>query len=77
MEKMEGVVGYSQTRSIQTDTTTLKVMVRDERVFSEILSKLGGQELKILSSNKAEPTLEDVYISLVGRGFEEESEVSR
>jgi len=77
MEKMEGVVGYSQTRSIQTDTTTLKVMVRDERVFSEILSKLEGQKLKILSSNKAEPTLEDVYISLVGRGFEEESEVSR
>ena len=73
MEKLEGVVGYSQTRSIQTDTTTLKVMVQDEKVFSKITSKLQEQKLKILSESKAEPTLEDVYISLVGRGFEEEA----
>jgi len=71
MEEMEGVVGYSQTRSIQTNTTTLKVMVKDETVFTKITSKLEEQKLKILSINNAEPTLEDVYISLVGRGFEE------
>ncbi len=73
MDRLEGVVGYSQTRSIQTDTTTLKVMVRDEKIFSDIISKLQEQKLKILSESKAEPTLEDVYISLVGRGFEEEA----
>jgi len=73
MDKLEGVVGYSQTRSIQTDTTTLKVVVRDETVFSKITSKLQEQKLKILSESKAEPTLEDVYISLVGRGFEEDA----
>jgi ABC-2 type transport system ATP-binding protein len=72
MEKMGGIVGYSQTRSIQTDTTTLKVMVLDEKTFSMITSKLEEQKLKILSINKAEPTLEDVYISRVGRGFEDE-----
>jgi ABC-2 type transport system ATP-binding protein len=72
MEKMTGVIGFSQTRSIQTDTTALKVMVRDESIFSKALAKLEEQKLKILSVNKAEPTLEDVYISLVGRGFEEE-----
>lgn len=71
MKKLVGVVGYSQTRSIQTDTTALKVMVRDETVFSKIMSQLEEQKLKILSANKAEPTLEDVYISLVGRGLEE------
>jgi ABC-2 type transport system ATP-binding protein len=72
MEKMAGVIGFSQTRSIQTDTTTLKVMVRDEPIFSKVLAKLEGQKLKILAINKAEPSLEDVYISLVGRGFEQE-----
>jgi len=72
MEKTTGVVGYSQTRSIQTDTTTLKVIVRNEKIFSKITSKMEEQKLKILSVNKAEPTLEDVYISLVGRGFEEQ-----
>jgi len=73
MEKMAGVIGFSQTRSIQTDTTALKVMVRDEPIFSKVLAKLEEQKLKILAINKAEPTLEDVYISLVGRGFEEEA----
>jgi ABC-2 type transport system ATP-binding protein len=72
LEKMEGMVGYSQTRSIQSDTTTLKVLARDEQVLSIITSKLEEQNLRILSVNKAEPTLEDVYICLVGRGFEEE-----
>jgi ABC-2 type transport system ATP-binding protein len=72
MEKMTGVIGFSQTRSIQTDTTTLEVMVRDESIFSKVLAKLEEQKLKILAVNKAEPTLEDVYISLVGRGFEQE-----
>ena len=72
MQNAKGVVGYTQTRSIQTDTTTLKVIVRDESVFSDITSKLQEQKLKILTVNKAEPTLEDVYISLVGRGFEEQ-----
>ena len=72
IDDLGGVVGYSQTRSIQTDTTTLKVMVHDESILSKITSKIEGQKLKILSVNKAEPTLEDVYISLVGRGFEEE-----
>lgn len=72
LEKMVGLAGCSQTRSIQTDTTTLKVIARDEQVLSVITAKLEEQKLKILGVNKAEPTLEDVYISLVGRGFEEQ-----
>jgi len=69
---MVGVIGYSQMRSIQTDTTTFKVMVTEEKFFSDIMSKLEKQQLKIISVNRAEPTLEDVYISLVGRGFADE-----
>jgi ABC-2 type transport system ATP-binding protein len=76
MEKTAGIVGSSQTRSIQTNTTTLKVMVKDEDVFSKILAKLEQQKLKILAINKAEPTLEDVYISLCGRGFEDQAEAT-
>jgi ABC-2 type transport system ATP-binding protein len=71
IDKMEGIIGYSQTRNIQTGTTTLKIMVSNEAVFSKIMLKLEKEKLKILAVNKAEPTLEDVYISLVGRGFEE------
>ncbi|HVP27148.1 MAG TPA: ABC transporter ATP-binding protein [Candidatus Bathyarchaeia archaeon] len=69
IEKMQGVVGYSETRNIQTGITSLKVMVRNVKVFANIESKLNEEKLKILSVNETEPTLEDVYIRLVGKGF--------
>jgi ABC-2 type transport system ATP-binding protein len=74
LEKAAGVVGYSQTRNIQTDTTTLRIMVRDEAILSIVTKRLEDQKLRVLSANEVEPTLEDVYICLVGRGFEEEAE---
>jgi ABC-2 type transport system ATP-binding protein len=74
VEGIDGVIGYSQTRSIQTDTTSFKVMLAEEAVFSTIVEKLEAQNLKILSTSEVEPTLEDVYISLVGRGFGEREE---
>ena len=74
VEAMKGVVGFSETRNIQTGTTTLKVMVNDSKVFSTIESMLSKQDLKVLSLNESEPTLEDVYIKLVGKGFAEVEE---
>jgi len=38
--------------------------------MSDLLSKIGENGSKVLSMAKAEPTLEDVYISLVGRGLQ-------
>jgi ABC-2 type transport system ATP-binding protein len=73
LEKAAGVVGFSQTRNIQTDTTTLRIMVRDETTLESVTKRLEGQKLKVLAVNEVEPTLEDVYICLVGRGFEEEA----
>jgi len=73
LEKAAGVVGFSQTRNIQTDTTTLRIMVRDETTLESVTKRIEGQKLKVLAVNEVEPTLEDVYICLVGRGFEEET----
>lgn len=74
IQKMRGVVGCSETRSIQTGVTSLKVMAQNEKVFSDIMSKLNEEKLKVLSINETEPTLEDVYIRLVGKGFEQAEE---
>ncbi|MDH7564249.1 MAG: ABC transporter ATP-binding protein [Candidatus Bathyarchaeota archaeon] len=74
IEKVKGIIGYSETRNIQTGVTHLRVMVDDRRVFAEIESKLTEAKLKVLSVNETEPTLEDVYIRLVGKGFEEAEE---
>jgi len=73
LEKATGVVGFSQTRNIQTDTTTLRIMVRDEAILESVTKRLEGQKLKVLASDEVEPTLEDVYICLVGKGLEEEA----
>jgi len=74
IQKMRGVVGCSETRSIQTGVTSLKIMAQNEKVFSDIMSKLNEEKLKVLSINETEPTLEDVYIKLVGKGFEQAEE---
>lgn len=74
IQRIRGVVGYSETRNIQTGNTSLKVMAQNEKVFSDIMSKLSEEKVKVLSINETEPTLEDVYIRLVGKGFEEAEE---
>ncbi len=50
--------------------TTLKLVLEDESVMSDILSKIRENGCRVLNMGKSEPTLEDVYISLVGTGFE-------
>ena len=74
IQRIRGVVGYSETRNIQTGNTSLKVMAQNEKFFSDIMSKLSEEKVKVLSINETEPTLEDVYIRLVGKGFEEAEE---
>ena len=71
LKGIEGIIGFTETRNIQTGMTTLKVVARSESTFSKIASKLNKDNLKVLNISETEPTLEDVYISLVGRGFEE------
>ncbi|HEY4657084.1 MAG TPA: DUF4162 domain-containing protein, partial [Candidatus Bathyarchaeia archaeon] len=70
VETIPGVVGVSETNNIETGITTLKLVLEDESAMSDLLSKIGENGSKVLSMAKAEPTLEDVYISLVGRGLQ-------
>lgn len=71
LKAIEGIIGFTQTRNIQTGITTLKVVASDESTLSKIVTRMKRQNLKVLSMSETEPTLEDVYISLVGKGFEE------
>jgi len=56
---MEGVKNFSHTDDISKN-----------RTVAEILSTITSQGKKVHSLQKSEPTLEDVFISMVGRGFE-------
>lgn len=67
---VKGVVGLSWAHHIESDTSTLKVVLSEETAVAEIESALKALGSRILSVESPEPTLEDVFIHLVGKGLE-------
>ncbi|OGS61162.1 MAG: hypothetical protein A3K59_04635 [Euryarchaeota archaeon RBG_19FT_COMBO_69_17] len=67
---IHGVKNFSLKDDIAKNRTNLTFILEDEAPVAEILSRITGQGSKVHSLQKSEPTLEDVFISMVGRGFE-------
>ncbi len=67
---MRGVKNFSATNDIARNTTNLTFILEDEAPVADILSAIQGQGSKVHYLQKSEPTLEDVFISMVGRGLE-------
>ena len=65
-----GIGNFSSTKDVEGSVTTLRFVLEDESSVSDIVSTVIGRGSKILSLQKTEPTLEDVFIKLVGRGLE-------
>ncbi len=55
------------------DHTELSLMLDAEDVLAEVISALSAQQVRLLSLDKHEPTLEDVFMKLVGRGLDEDT----
>ncbi|MDH3364669.1 MAG: ABC transporter ATP-binding protein [Thermoplasmata archaeon] len=69
-DTIQGLNSYSQTKDVESSTTKLRFVLEDESCVSDIVSKVVAEGSKIMSLQKTEPTLEDVFIKLVGRGLE-------
>jgi len=67
---MQGVKNFSQKDDIGTNRSHLTFILEDEGPVAEILSSITLQGSKVHSLQKSEPTLEDVFISMVGRGLD-------
>ena len=67
---MRGVKNFSSTNDIAKNTTSLTFILEDEAAVSDILSAIQAQGSRVHYLQKSEPTLEDVFISMVGRGLE-------
>jgi ABC-2 type transport system ATP-binding protein len=65
-----GIGNFSSIKDAEGSFTTLRFVLEDESSVSDIVSTVLGRGSKILSLQKTEPTLEDVFIKLVGRGLE-------
>jgi ABC-2 type transport system ATP-binding protein len=68
--KLKGVKGLSVTHSPEKNTTTLKLVLEEESVIPDVISAIKEMGVTMHMMNKAETTLETVFISLVGRGLE-------
>jgi ABC-2 type transport system ATP-binding protein len=67
--QMQGIKNFSYSHDHEKTTTTLNFIIEDEAVVSDIMSEIVKNSSKIYSLRKTEPTLEDVFVSLVGRGL--------
>jgi len=68
----ETIPGVSTvTREHRDDRTTFDFRLQGEDVLAPVVARLTEKNAKILSLQKREPTLEDVFVDLVGRGLTE------
>jgi hypothetical protein len=52
---------------------TVGIVLEDDAALGGVVAALAGIGSHILALRKSEPSLEDVFVELVGRGFDEES----
>jgi len=67
---LPGVEQFTFQDDAEKSQTSLKFILTDESAVNEIVSEVLRKGAKILSLQKTEPTLEDVFIKMVGKGFE-------
>ena len=69
-----------RTRSGGVDprqTVEVNLVLVDDGALGGVVGALGGLGSRILALRKSEPTLEEVFVELVGRGFDEEDDEGR
>ena len=71
LEKLPGV--HQSTATTTPTTVELKVSLEAEPAIGTVVQTLVTRGGHILSLKKVEPTLEDVFIELVGHGLEDEA----
>ena len=72
--RLPGVVSASAAAGedgSERQTVVLNLVLADDGALGPVVGALGGLGAHILGLRKSEPTLEDVFVELVGRGFEE------
>jgi ABC-2 type transport system ATP-binding protein len=67
---VKGVSNFTFSDLAETNLTRLKFVLEDDSAVSDIVSEVLKSGSKIVSLQKTEPTLEDVFIKMVGKGFE-------
>ena len=74
---IRSLAGVNRVSLLEQDgTTRLELFLAEEAALSAVVAAFTSQDGRILSLQKREPTLEDVFMTLVGRRMEEVEEVT-
>jgi ABC-2 type transport system ATP-binding protein len=65
------VKGVTSTLDEERGVATVRVVVEEDEAINQIAKTLTESGVKLLSSWRQAPTLEEVFVTLVGRGFTE------
>ncbi len=72
IQKFHDIPGVRKLTSLEEDgSTTIEMILAEDNVLSDVVALLTSENLRILNLQKREPTLEDVFIDLVGRSMAE------
>ena len=80
LRRLPGVVSAAQAAGDQADgrgerrTVEVNLVLVDDGALGGVVGALGGLGAQILALRKSEPSLEDVFVELVGRGFDDADE---
>ena len=70
-ESIPGIRNFAYQHDASAGTTDLKFILEDEAVVADIVAEVPKSGSMIIIVEKTEPTLEDVFVALVGRGLHE------
>jgi ABC-2 type transport system ATP-binding protein len=71
---IEGVKGFTSTMDQDQGLTTVQVVMTNDKAVNSIVDAMEKSGYDILSTRIRAPTIEEVFISLVGKGFAEREE---
>ena len=72
IDAFQRLPGVNQvTHSPQDGSALLQFILAEEQVLASVVSTLAAHNIRILNLQKCEPTLEDVFVKLVGQSMEE------
>jgi len=72
IKEMNSKSSINFTHYPESGETIILLRLKEEKEIAHIISTLEDNNIEIKSLRKIEPTLEDVFIKLVGRRFEDE-----
>jgi ABC-2 type transport system ATP-binding protein len=69
---LSAVAAAAQVEGQERQTIEVNLTLAEDSVLSTVVSALAERGSHLLALRKSEPSLEDVFVELVGRGFDEE-----